>query len=262
MALYRTIHVSFWNDTKVSDNFTPEDKYFMLYLLTNPYTNLIGCYEISIKQISRDIGYSVDGVESLIKRFVSLHGIIDYDFTNKELLVRNWHKYNWTKSPKLEKPLLSGLESIKTDRFRLEVAKILEVNNTVSIPYQYRIDTTVTVPATVSTSISLKEDLRESIKIIIEYLNLKLGTHYKYNSSKTQDLIKARFNDGFTLDDFQKVIDVKVEEWKNNDKMSKFLRPETLFSNKFEGYLNQKINIKKRMSEYMNEEYKKTGEVF
>jgi len=108
----------------------------------------------------------------------------------------------------------------------------------------------------------IKDDLKESIKIIIDYLNLKLGTHYKYTSSKTQDLIKARFNEGFILDDFQRVIDVKVDEWKSDDKMSKFLRPETLFSNKFESYLNQNINLKKRMSEVMHEKYKKTGEIW
>ena len=52
-------------------------------------------------------------------------------------------------------------------------------------------------------------------------------------------MIKARINEGFTIDDFKKVIDIKTAEWKDDPKMSKYIRPETLFSNKFEGYLNQ-----------------------
>ena len=60
MALYRTISLSFWNDNKIVDDFTPEDRYFYLYLLTNPHTNLIGCYEISLKQMSYETGYNIE----------------------------------------------------------------------------------------------------------------------------------------------------------------------------------------------------------
>lgn len=76
-------------------------------------------------------------------------------------------------------------------------------------------------------------------KEIIDYLNTKTGASYKYTTKKTKDLIKARFNEGFTLDDFKTVIDKKSAEWINDENMSKYLRPETLFGTKFEGYLNQ-----------------------
>lgn len=82
----------------------------------------------------------------------------------------------------------------------------------------------------------------KEIEGIIQYLNLKTDSHYKYTTEKTQSLIKARINEGFTLQDFKIVIDNKCEEWLGTE-FEKFLRPETLFSNKFEGYLNQK-NIK------------------
>ena len=78
-------------------------------------------------------------------------------------------------------------------------------------------------------------------KNIIDYLNLRLGTNYKSSSAKTRSLIDARLNDGFTEDDFKVVIDKKYDEWRDNE-MSQYLRPETLFSNKFESYLNQKLN--------------------
>lgn len=78
-------------------------------------------------------------------------------------------------------------------------------------------------------------------KTIVDYLNQKAGTNYRSTSKKTQRLINARFNDDdATIDDFKKVIDIKVSQWKNDDKMSKYLRPETLFGTKFESYLNER----------------------
>lgn len=80
----------------------------------------------------------------------------------------------------------------------------------------------------------------DDVKGILSYLNEKAGTSYRASSKKTQSLINARFNETFTIDDFKRVIDIKVAEWGNDEKMSKFLRPETLFGPKFESYLNQK----------------------
>ena len=74
---------------------------------------------------------------------------------------------------------------------------------------------------------------------IIDYLNRKAGTHYRYSTKETQKLITARLQD-FTVEDFKTVIDKKVEQWKGT-KMEQFLRPQTLFGIKFESYLNQNI---------------------
>ena len=81
-------------------------------------------------------------------------------------------------------------------------------------------------------------------KEIIDYLNLKTNSNYKHSTNKTKDLIKARINEGFTLDDFKKVIDVKTNEWINDNKMNIYLRPSTLFGTNFESYLNQPIKKK------------------
>lgn len=80
---------------------------------------------------------------------------------------------------------------------------------------------------------------------IVNYLNSKIGTHYRATTRKTQSLIKARMNEGFAVDDFKTVIDNKVTEWGNDNKMSKYLRPETLFGTKFESYLNQQNRVRK-----------------
>ena len=74
---------------------------------------------------------------------------------------------------------------------------------------------------------------------IINYLNDAADKKYRASTPKTKSCIKSRWNEGFRIDEFKKVIDVKTAEWKNDPKMSKFIRPETLFSPKFEGYLNQ-----------------------
>ncbi|MGH2063928.1 phage replisome organizer N-terminal domain-containing protein [Aerococcus urinaeequi] len=74
---------------------------------------------------------------------------------------------------------------------------------------------------------------------ITDYLNEKAGSQFRSSTKKTQSLIKARFNEGFKIDDFKRVIDIKTDEWLNNKEMSKYLRPETLFGTKFESYLNQ-----------------------
>ncbi|HGH7180717.1 TPA: phage replisome organizer N-terminal domain-containing protein [Bacillus luti] len=77
-------------------------------------------------------------------------------------------------------------------------------------------------------------------KEIVDYLNEKAGTQYRATAKETQRLIKARYQDGFTLDDFKKVIDNKATQWLNNPEMSSYLRPMTLFGTKFEGYLNER----------------------
>lgn len=78
-------------------------------------------------------------------------------------------------------------------------------------------------------------------KEIVDYLNEKAGRKFKHTTDKTQRLIKARWNEGFELDDFKEVINIKTREWLNDPEMQKYIRPETLFGTKFEGYLNQKL---------------------
>ena len=79
----------------------------------------------------------------------------------------------------------------------------------------------------------------EELTEIIDYLNLKANKKYRYTSNSTNMLIKKRFRDGFTVEDFKIVIDKKCSQWLNNEKMKIYLRPKTLFGHKFESYLNE-----------------------
>ena len=143
MALSRNIQLSFWTDAKVIDDFTPEDRYFFLYLMTNPHTNLCGCYEISKKQMSDETGYTKETIEKLIKRMSESHQVIRYSNASKEMLITNWHKYNWTESSKLRIALEREIETIKDSEFKSYLTEILNGNDTVSIPYPYTMDNSV-----------------------------------------------------------------------------------------------------------------------
>lgn len=237
MALYRTIQLSFWTDSKVVDDFTPEDRYFYLYLMTNPHTTLCGCYEISIRQISTEIGYTKDVVERLIDRMENLHDVIRYNQDAKELLILNWHKYNWTKSPKLRPAIMSSIEKVKTPEFTEYLLKQTNSIDTVSIPYTYGSDTSVTVT-------DKDNEFMSMYRQTIDYLNIKANTRYKYTTDKSRKAVHARVEEGFTLEDFKEVIDKKCAEWMGTE-WEKYLRPETLFGTKFEGYLNQKSVVAK-----------------
>jgi uncharacterized phage protein (TIGR02220 family) len=84
---------------------------------------------------------------------------------------------------------------------------------------------------------------REAEKIpyeeILSYLNEKTGTSYRHTTPKNRELIRARWKEGFCVDDFKKVVDNKVRDWKGDVAMKKYLRPITLFGTKFESYLNE-----------------------
>lgn len=102
---------------------------------------------------------------------------------------------------------------------------------------------------------SLPEEMQEKekkekipYKKILDYLNQKTGKHYR-NVPTNQELIRARWNEGYTFDDFKKVIDNKVADWKgtgvtfSGGKLAEnYLQPSTLFSRKFDKYLNQTVN--------------------
>ena len=93
MGIKRIVDVSFWTDGKV-DDFSPEDKYFMLYLLTNPFTTQLGIYEISIKQVAFQLGYSMDAVKVLIDRFENKYNLIFYSEKTNEIAIKNFLKHS------------------------------------------------------------------------------------------------------------------------------------------------------------------------
>lgn len=116
MATYRNIQMSFWTDSKIGD-FSPDEKLMYLYLMTNPHTNLCGCYEITVRQIAFETGYTTEKAAELLKRLEE-HGVIDYCNETHEVMIVNWYKYNWTTSEKLRKALEFSISKIMYEPFR------------------------------------------------------------------------------------------------------------------------------------------------
>ena len=179
MAIYRNVQLSFWTDNKIEDDFTPEDKYFYLYLMTNPQTNICGCYEYSYSQMARHTGYSKDTIMRLLERFQNFHKVIQYDTDTKEVLLLNWYKYNWSKSEKT----LSGVENvakyIKSEKLRNKAFFIIDCvkNNTPYIPHTYPIqasvsDTVSDTDSVICNSVNKKENYKDIYNRIIKEFNI------------------------------------------------------------------------------------------
>lgn len=114
MAKYRHVQTSFWSDARVSEEMTPEDKYFYLYLMTNEHTKQIGVYQITRKQIAFELGYSIETVKALLERFISYHKLVMYNEETREICLVNWGKYNLNKGGKpIEDCIKKELKSIK-----------------------------------------------------------------------------------------------------------------------------------------------------
>ena len=141
------------------------------------------------------------------------------------------------------------VENLEVQNLDVQNNKLLNTNNT---KYLNELNTNNNTLSSKHDDIPYQE--------IVEYLNEKTGSQYKHTTQSTKNGIKARFNEGFKLDDFKRVIDNQVSEWQYNDKMKKYLRPQTLFGTKFESYLNNNkvltytFTNDKKEKEYTEEE--------
>ncbi|VEF46081.1 phage replication initiation protein [Bacillus freudenreichii] len=98
----------------------------------------------------------------------------------------------------------------------------------------------LTTPIPEITTETTTEKIHIPFSEVVDYLNKQTGAAYKSSSKRTRELIRARWNAGFTLEDMKQVVDLKAAEWLHDRHWRKYLRPETLFGAKFESYLNQK----------------------
>ncbi len=132
MAVYRNVHISFWQDPFVL-KLTPEEKYFYLYLMTNSKTTQCGIYEIPKSIMNFETGYNLETVDKLLKKFIK-YGKIIYDETTNEVMLVNWLKYNYSKSPKVVTCINKEIKNVKSNT-------LLDKLHRVSIQYGYTMDT-------------------------------------------------------------------------------------------------------------------------
>ena len=197
------------------------------------------------KRIQRSIGASTDDLNLLLgKRFI-------IPFESGVVVIKHWRINNTVRSdrycPTTYQEEFSKLELKANKAYRLKddySDLVVSQMDTIGIPDAYLLDTQNRIEEdrieedSIGT-LSGKPDHSAQIREIVEYLNSVLGTNYKPTTKKTTSLIKARFNEGFTVDDFKSVIDTKSSDWRNDAKMAEYLRPETLFGTKFESYLQK-----------------------
>ena len=158
MGIKRIVDTSFWTDGKV-DDFSPEDKYFLLYLLTNPFSTQLGIYEISIKQVAFQMGYSVDAVKVLIDRFENKYGMILFSPATNEIAIKNFLRHS----------IIKGGAPVR-DCLIKEIKKVKNKD----------------LVARVFAHIKDSESLNETVKKIIDEYEEKNGTLY-YSNEKQND---------------------------------------------------------------------------
>lgn len=114
MGIARLVNVDFWRDEKVLDSFSVEDKYFWLYLLTNPQTKQLGIYKLPIKIIAFETGYSEDAIKVLLERFENVYKVIKYNFETQEVAILNYLKWSIIRGGKpVEDCIKSDMEKVK-----------------------------------------------------------------------------------------------------------------------------------------------------
>lgn len=159
--------------------------------------------------------------------------------------ITNWNKHQNIEGMERVRKLTA--ERVRKHRERQDKLAIESPKENVTLPVTLRNATEEELELELDKELDRDKDTMSGkaeppipFKEIVSYLNEKAGTNYQHSGKKTRSLITARWNEGFKTDDFKKVVAIKTKEWLNDKDMSKFLRPETLFGTKFEGYLNQK----------------------
>ena len=166
MGIKRIVDTSFWTDRKV-DDFSPEDKYFMLYLLTNPFSTQLGIYEFSIKQVAFQMGYSTDAVKVLIDRFENKYDIIVFSEKTNEIAIKNFLRHSIIKGgAPVRDCLIKEMRNVKNKDL---IAKVF-------------------------LHIKDSESLNETVKNIIAEYEQKNGTLY-YSNEKQNDNENENEND-------------------------------------------------------------------
>lgn len=145
---YRKIDTKIWSDSAFLE-LSPMGKLAYSYLLTAPQGNLSGCFECSAACMAKETGMTKEQASEAIAEIVAQELAYVCEQTN-EIMIRSWPKHQWSKSPKMVKPLARDISKVVAREFRLALgSKYEEVTgipypydtDKVSIPYGYDIDT-------------------------------------------------------------------------------------------------------------------------
>lgn len=187
---------------------------------------------------------SIPKVTQAVKKLIELGYIevVSFDGRHRKLrscVIKNMSLNNYDSES--GKVLGSIIKSIRqpNKKYEADSGKVLAININNNI--DNNLDNIYNAETSSANQSSSETKYTNDIKEIIDYLNQKANTSYRTSTERTQKLIIAKLKQEFTVDDFKHVIDVKCAEWLNNPEFAQYLRPETLFGNKFESYLNTKM---------------------
>ncbi|HEW3971212.1 TPA: conserved phage C-terminal domain-containing protein [Streptococcus pneumoniae] len=222
-----------------------------------------GYFDSLVQELALKLDVSEDDINMTVAYFTRC-GLIQIDdghatLSQAKAMVEsetNWSKYK--REQRKQAPNVARLENVQnswtnSNSCPTEIEKENRVNSKSNNLYLDNIlsgNPDFTFPTWLEeTGIKdLEKTKYKELWIPIVYLNQVANKRYKF-VDKTKRLLLARFKEGYTLEDFKQVIDIKTAEWKDSPEFSKYLRPETLFGSKFDGYLNQKPKTIKGKSE-------------
>lgn len=223
-----------------------------------------GYFDSLVQELALKLDVSEDDINMTVAYFTRC-GLIQIDDDGHATLSQakamvesetNWSKYK--REQRKQAPNVARLENVQnswtnSNSCPTEIEKEKRVNSKSNNLYLDNIlsgNPDFTFPTWLEeTAIKdLEKTKHKELWIPIAYLNQVANKRYKF-VDKTKRLLLARFKEGYALEDFKQVIDIKTAEWKDSPEFSKYLRPETLFGSKFDGYLNQKPKIIKGKSE-------------
>jgi len=223
---FRKIHESFWTDPDIED-LTPEQKYFYLYLITNPRNNQIGLFEFSTRRAVFETGYNHETITKLLEYFEEIGKIVRSKETKEIVICKFWH-YNKSNSPKV----LAHVDELKR-----------KVKDTVLIQYIYSMDTLSQKEEEEEEEkekeeekVQEKDKLREQVEWFLDYWNELNETHNLYTTKK-RDQVKNRLK-RFSPQEIAKAIENRSKSeylkesghignwdsfWRNDEQIDKYL---------------------------------------
>lgn len=129
----RCVSTAFWKDDKVLNDFSPEDKYFFLYLLTNPHTTQLGIYHLPLKVAAVELGYSIDAIKVLLDRFDTKYHLLQYSNSTNEVAIKNYLRHSIVSGGK---PVMDCLEKeLNTIKDTSLISYVLSYLNTLDSKY-------------------------------------------------------------------------------------------------------------------------------
>jgi uncharacterized phage protein (TIGR02220 family) len=245
MATQRYISTSFWDDEWVS-GLGPEEKLAYLYLLTNPLTNIAGVYKISIKRMAYDMDLDRVSIVNTLDKFKNDEKAY---YHGEFIVIPSWPKHQKVNGhPKIKAGIYAILDSLSSDlisflkdvNYAFDLSKYDSLSETIDSD-GYRPNYSDPDPDRDLSILSGKPDGVKFLWEPLDYLREKTGKDYR-RTSTTLSRLKARYREGYTVEDFKRVIDSKASEWEGKEGFDKFLRPETIFGPKFDTYLAQVSN--------------------